>query len=133
MSSTVTKVGELRTYSRRVNLIAKVVGKGEEREVASRSDGRTHRLAELLIGDETASVLLTLWDENVDRFDVGDVIQIRNGYVNLFRGSLRLNIGRYGEVEKVEDEIAEVNVENDLSKKVYGDRYRQPRRGWQRD
>ena len=133
MSATVTKVGELRTYSRRVNLIAKVVGKGEGREVSSRSDGRTHRLAELLIGDETASVLLTLWDENVDRFDVGDVIQIRNGYVNLFRGSLRLNIGRYGEVEMVEDEIAEVNVENDLSKKVYGDRYRQPRRGWQRD
>jgi len=133
MSATVTKVGELRTYSRRVNLIAKVVGKGEEREVSSRSDGRTYRLAELLIGDETASVLLTLWDENVDRFDVGDVIQIRNGYVNLFRGSLRLNIGRYGEVEMVEDEIAEVNVENDLSKKVYGDRYRQPRRGWQRD
>jgi replication factor A1 len=132
MSEIMTKVGELRTYSRRVNLVAKVVERGEEREVVSRSDGRTHRLAELLVGDDTATVLLTLWDENVDRFDVGDVIHIQNGYANLFRGSLRLNVGRYGEVEKVDEDVGEVNVDNNLSKKVYGDRYRRPQRGWRR-
>ena len=113
------KVGELRTYSRRVNLIAQIVEKGEEREVVSRSDGRTHRVAEALIGDKTASVLLTLWDDNIDRFEAGDVVQISNGYANLFRGSLRLNIGRYGTAEKVDQEIEEVNTENNLSDKEY--------------
>lgn len=121
------KVGELRTYSRRVNLIAKVVERGEEREVFSRSDGRTHRVSESLVGDDTATVLLTLWDENIDRFDVGDVILIQNGYANLFRGSLRLNIGRYGEAEKIEEDIGEVNMENNLSNKQYGGAYRRPR------
>lgn len=121
------KVGELRTYSRRVNLVGKIVEKGEEREVFSRSDGRSHRVAEALIGDETASVLLTLWDDNIDRIEAGDVIQISNGYVNIFRGSLRLNIGRYGSAEKVDREIDEVNAENNLSMKQYGGSYRRPR------
>jgi replication factor A1 len=128
MSEALMKVGELRTYSRRVNLIAQIVEKGEEREVVSRSDGRTHRVAEALIGDKTASVLLTLWDDNIDRFEAGDVVQISNGYANLFRGSLRLNIGRYGTAEKVDQEIEEVNTENNLSTKQYGDSYRRPMR-----
>lgn len=132
MSGPMMKVGELRTYSRRVNLIAKIVEKREEREVFSRSDGLNHRVAEALIGDETASVLLTLWDENIDRFEVGDVIQISNGYANLFRGSLRLNIGRYGSAEKVDQEIEEVNTENNLSMKQYGERYRPSPRGYRR-
>jgi len=119
------KVGELRTYSRRVNLVCKIVEKGEEREVTSRSDGSAHRVAEALIADGTGSVLLTLWDDNIDRFRAGEVIQISNGYVNLFRGSLRLNIGRYGSAEKVDQEI-EVNTENNLSSKQYGDSYRRP-------
>lgn len=128
MSEALMKVGELRTYSRRVNLIAQIVEKGEEREVVSRSDGRTHRVAEALIGDKTASVLLTLWDDNIDRFEAGDVVQISNGYANLFRGSLRLNIGRYGTAEKVDQEIEEVNTENNLSTKQYGESYRRPMR-----
>ncbi len=132
MSGPLMKVGELRTYSRRVNLIAKIVEKGEEREVFSRSDGRSHRVAEALIGDETASVLLTLWDDDIDRFEEGDVIQISNGYANLFRGSLRLNIGRYGSAEKVDQEMEEVNTENNLSLKQYGDSYRRPMRSYRR-
>ncbi|MFQ6053100.1 MAG: hypothetical protein ACE5OO_02565 [Candidatus Bathyarchaeia archaeon] len=125
------KVGELRTYSRRVNLVGKIVEKGEERQVVSRSDGSSHRVAEALIGDETACVLLTLWDDDIDRFGVGDVIQISNGYANLFRGSLRLNIGRYGSAEKIDEEIEEVNTENNLSMKRYGDTYRR-NRGYRR-
>ena len=131
MSGSMMKVGELRTYSRRVNLIGKIVEKGEEREVFSRSDGINHRVAEALIGDDTASVLLTLWDDNIDRFEVEDVIQISNGYANLFRGSLRLNIGRYGSADKIDQEMEEV-TDNNLSMKQYGAQLRRPRQGYRR-
>jgi len=44
------------------------------------------------------------------------VIKIRNGFVSLFRGSMRLNVGRYGSFEAVEDAPEmEVNTENNLS------------------
>lgn len=128
MSEPLIKVGELRTYSRRVNLIAKIIEKGEEREVTSRSDGSTHRVAEALAGDETGSVLLTLWDDDIDRFETDDVIQISNGYVNLFRGNMRLNIGRFGTAEKIDEEMDTVNTENNLSEKQYGDRFSRQRR-----
>lgn len=128
MSEPLIKVGDLRTYSRRVNIIAKIIEKGEERDVTSRSDGSVHRVAEALTGDETGSVLLTLWDDDIDRFEVQDVIKISNGYVNLFRGSMRLNIGRFGTAEKIEEEMDTVNTENNLSEKQYGDRFSRQRR-----
>jgi len=61
-------------------------------------------------------LLLTLWGDQVSAFNNGDVIEVRNGYTSLFRGFLRLNIGRHGAAEKVEREIGEVNTENNLSK-----------------
>lgn len=128
MSFSLMKVGELRTYSRRVNLIAKIVEMGEEREVSSRNDGSLHRVAEALVGDETATVYLTLWDDNIDRFVPGDIVQVHNGYAGLFRGRLRLNIGRYGEINKVEEEVPEVNTVNNLSEKEYDGPYTMRRR-----
>jgi replication factor A1 len=120
------KIEDLRTYSRRVNLIAKIIEIREEREVSSSSDGQRHRVAEALIGDETGTVLLTLWDENIDRFIVNDVVEIKNGYSGTFRDQLRLNVGRYGEIDKVDQSLESINMENNMSKKEPG--LRSPRR-----
>jgi replication factor A1 len=124
MSEPRIKVKDLTTYSRRVNLIAKIVELGDAREVSSSSDGQLHQVAEALIGDETGSVLLTLWDENSTRFKPGDIVEIDNGYAGTFKGRLRLNIGRYGNIEKIETEIKEVDTVNNLSEKEYRDNYR---------
>lgn len=111
------KVEDLRTYSRRANVKVKVVRKDESKTVVSKRNGNTYRVAEALVGDETGCVLLNLWNEDIDRFEVGDVIEIRNGYVKLFRGSMRLNIGRYGEARKIEEDMPEVKTENNLSER----------------
>jgi replication factor A1 len=121
------KVEDLKTYTRRANLRVKIVSKSEPKNVLSRRDGSTHQVAEALVGDETGCILLNLWDEDIGRFRVGDVIQIRNSYVKLFRGSMRLNIGKYGEAEMLEEEMAEVNTENNLSERQFPKRWRQPR------
>jgi replication factor A1 len=122
-----TKVEDLKTYTRRANLKVKIVSKPEPKSVISRRYGTSHEVAEALVGDETGCILLNLWNEDIDRFNVGDVIQIRNGYVRLFRGSMRLNIGKYGEAAKLMEEMAEVNTENNLSERRYPERWRQSR------
>ncbi len=119
MSDYMTKIRDLTTYSRRVNLVAKILETGDVREVSSSSDGQLHRVAEALVGDETGTVLLTLWDENIDRFGVGDVVEVENGYTGTFRGSLRLNVGKYGNIEKKNVTMEEVNTENNLSAREY--------------
>ncbi len=68
---------------------------------------------------------MTLWDDKIDAINEGAILSITNGYINLFRGNMRLNIGKYGSYEIVEDStIEEVNTENNLSNK----RYEQQRR-----
>jgi len=119
------KVNELTPASRAVNVLAKVVSKSEIRNIAAGRDGAPHRVCDALIGDETGCVYLTLWDNNIDKVNEGETINVKNGYVSLFRGNMRLNVGRYGTLEVAEQALpGEVKTENNLSTKVY----EQPRR-----
>jgi replication factor A1 len=123
------KIGELNPSSRAVNVLAKVLSKSEVRNVAAGRDGEPHKVSDALVGDETGCVYLTLWDDNIEKVKDGDTVNIKNGYINLFRGNMRLNVGRYGTLEISETPIAgEVNTENNMSTKVYEEE-RRPFRG----
>ena len=113
------KVEKLDPESRQVNVTVKVVTKGEARETVSRRDGSTHKVVDALVGDETGAVYLTLWDDNIEKVNEGDTINVKNGYVTLFRGSMRLNIGRYGSLETGAPPIENVNADNNLSNKEF--------------
>ena len=121
------KVGELNPSSRAVNVLAKVVSKSEVRNIAAGRDGEPHKVSDALVGDETGCIYLTLWDDNIEKVNAGDTVNVKNGYINLFRGNMRLNIGRYGTLEISEQAIAgEVNTENNVSNQVH----EQPRRSF---
>jgi len=113
------KVGNLNPGSRSLNLTVKVISKNPVREVVSRRDGSSHRVTEALVGDETGSILLTLWDDTIESVTEDDVVVVNNGYIRLFRGSMRLNIGRFGSLEASEEDIENVNTENNMSEKQY--------------
>ena len=140
-SEELVKVEKLTPNSREVNTIVKVVSKSQVRNVTGR-DYSIRRVADALVGDETGCVYLTLWEDNIDKINEEATVRITNGYVNLFRGNMRLNIGRYGSFELLDESpITEVNTENNLSDKRYEQErryrsYRQPRygerRGYQR-
>ncbi len=119
------KVGDLTQYSRKVYTVVKVISMTEEREVTSRSDMSTHRVAEALVADDTGSIYLTLWDDVLDQIEDDQILNIKDAYVNLFRGSMRLNLGRYGTYEILDEApFEDVNLDNNLSSKVFE---RQPR------
>jgi len=118
-SEELVKVETLTPNSRGVNTIVKVVSKGEVRSVTGR-DYSVRRVADALVGDETGSIYMTLWDDKIDAINEEATLNITNGYINLFRGNMRLNIGKYGSYELVEDSpVTEVNTENNLSDKKY--------------
>ncbi len=129
-SEELVKVETLTPNSRGVNTIVKVVSKGEIRSVTGR-DYSVRRVTDALVGDETASLYMTLWDDKIDAINEGDTLRITNGYINLFRGNMRINVGKYGSYEVLEESpIEEVNTENNLSDKRYEQqrRYRRPYR-----
>jgi len=128
------KIGELTPDSRAVNILAKVISKSEIRNIAAGRDGAAHRVSDALVADETGCVYLTLWDDNIEKIKEEDTVNVKNGYVNLFRGNMRLNIGRYGTLEVSEQALAgDVNTENNVSTQVYEQPRRPFRGGGRRD
>ena len=118
-----TKIGNLDRYSRDVDTIVKVVSKTEPRSVS----GGTHLVADALVGDETGSIYMTLWDNDIDKIEEGQVLKMKNAYVKLFRGSMRLNLGRFGSYELTESApFEDVNLDNNLSSRLFQSRYSRP-------
>ena len=110
------KIGDLKSYSRKVYTVAKVISIGEPREVTSRKDNTTHNVCEALVADDTGSVYLTLWDDSIDAIEEDMVLKLDNAYVNVFRGSMRLNLGKYGSYEVLDEApFEEVELENNVS------------------
>ena len=104
----------LRKDVRGASLRVRVISKNEVRTVKTK-DGEAHRVVDSTVGDRTGRILLSLWDENIEQVQEGDLIDIVNGYVTSFKGRYRLNIGRYGGLERVEDD--EFPTREDLLKR----------------
>lgn len=122
-------VAELKPRMKDLVISFKVLELGEEREVSSRNDGATHRVLDAIVGDSTGTVAVPCWDDTIDSIEVGKTYTLKNGYTGLFKGNLRLNIGKYGELSAAEEEIEDVNMENDMSAEEHEDTRRRYRGG----
>ena len=111
----ITKIRDLKPNAKRVNVLAKVVHKSEPKEITTRY-GETKHVTEAVVGDETGVITMSLWDDQANMVDEGETIYVDNGYISLVRGHMRLNVGKYGNIKKSEEEsIEEVNEELDMS------------------
>ena len=60
-------IKDLQDGMKRVNVEAKVVDKGDPREVRSKYKDETYRIVDAVVADETGSIKLTLWNEQIER------------------------------------------------------------------
>ena len=111
----ITKIRDLKPNAKRVNVLAKVVHKSEPKEITTRY-GETKHVTEAVVGDDTGVITMSLWDDQANMVEEGETIYVDNGYISLVRGHMRLNVGKYGNIKKSEEEnIEEVNEEQDMS------------------
>jgi replication factor A1 len=108
-------VAELKPRMKNVTISFKVISIGEQREIESRKDGSSHRVCDITVGDTSGTVQVPLWDDTIDSVEEGATYNLTNGYTGLFRGNLRLNVGRYGELKQADETIEEVNMDVDMS------------------
>ncbi len=108
-------VAELKPRMKNVTISFKVISIGEQREIESRRDGSSHRVCDITVGDASGTVQVPLWDDTIDSIEEGATYNLTNGYTGLFRGNLRLNVGRYGELKQADETIEEVNMDVDMS------------------
>jgi len=90
-------VSELKPGARRVDITVKIQEISPAREVTTRR-GEQSRVATAVVADDSGTVKLNLWNEQIDQVKVNDTVTIENGYVDSFRGETQLNVGRYGKL-----------------------------------
>jgi ssDNA-binding replication factor A large subunit len=103
------KVRSLVSGLRSVDLVARVARVFEERQFEK--DGKKGVVVNLLLGDETGMVRLSLWNEETGfvregKLKEGDVVKVSGGWVKSDnRDNPELRVGR-GSIEKVDQEVS---------------------------
>ena len=100
-TATANSIKDLRTGMSHVNLKAKILEVTKPRYVVTRY-GNNASVAKALIADETGTIKLCLWNEQIDSVSVGDTIQIENARASTFRGERQLSVGKKGTLNNVE-------------------------------
>jgi replication factor A1 len=94
------KINELRPGIRGISIEGTVESITEPRSVNLKSGG-TAQVADAIFSDETGSIKLSLWDEQLNMVKEGDRVYVENGYTQEFRGETSLNVGKYGKMKKL--------------------------------
>ncbi|XP_071706598.1 uncharacterized protein At4g28440-like [Rutidosis leptorrhynchoides] len=108
------KVNQLRPGAFGLNLTVKVVNsKMIQTRGRNNTQGRNMRLAELLVGDETGVVVFTARNDQVDTMKEGSTVTLRNAKIDMYKGSMRLAVDKWGRVEVAES--ADFSVKEDCN------------------
>jgi len=90
---------DLKPKQGKVDIVVDIVAKETPREF--NKFGKSGKVCNATVKDETGEMKLSLWNDDVDKVEVGDKVQITNGYVNEYQGELQLTSGRFGKLEVV--------------------------------
>jgi replication factor A1 len=95
-------IRDLRAGMTQINLKARVVEIPKPKLVYTRF-GNYANVANALIADETGSIKLCLWNEQIDSIAEGDTIHLQNARMSAFKGEKQLNIGKKGTLNSIRD------------------------------
>lgn len=94
------KISELKAGMRNVSVTGTIESVGQPRTVNLKSGG-TNNVADAVISDDSGSIKLSLWGDDINKVQPGDNVSIENGYINTFKGENSLSIGKFGKMTKI--------------------------------
>ncbi|XP_027369152.1 uncharacterized protein At4g28440-like [Abrus precatorius] len=113
-----TKVDQLKPGTNGHTLVAKVLSSNtvlHKGRPSSSNNLRPTLIAECLIGDDTATIIFTARNEQVDLMKAGTTVVLRNAKIDMFKGSMRLAVDKWGRIEVTEPAKFVVKEDNNLS------------------
>ncbi|MEM0333690.1 MAG: OB-fold nucleic acid binding domain-containing protein [Candidatus Aenigmatarchaeota archaeon] len=93
------KINQIKNGMKNIEIEAKVIEKSKEKTVLTRYGEK--RVADIVLEDETGKIKASLWEDQIDRFKVGDKVKISGAYSTEFRNNVQLNIPKKGKIEKL--------------------------------
>ena len=94
------EIKDLKPNAGNVDLVLEVVDKEEPRTFEK--FGKSGSVCNVKFKDETGTVKMTLWNEDIESVKVGDKIHLQNGWCSEFRDELQISSGKFGKIEVVE-------------------------------
>lgn len=95
-----TLISEIQPRQGKIELEAEIISKDKPKEFEK--FGNNGRVCTCTIKNDSGEIKLTLWNKDVDGYNVGDKIRIINGYCNEFQGEMQLTTGKFGKIEKLD-------------------------------
>ncbi len=95
-------IKDLKDKTKVDELILTITEKKDPREFQSKWSGSSGRVADATGQDEAGdSVTLTLWNDDIEKVEVGAKIRISNGWASSYKGKLQVSAGKFGKLEMV--------------------------------
>jgi replication factor A1 len=91
------KISDLTPGTGNVDLEVEVIGVEAAREI--NKNGRNLRVANVTLKDDSGTMTLVLWNDNIDKVSEGARVKITNGYVNTWQDKPQLTLGKFGTIE----------------------------------
>ncbi|NUN11380.1 DNA-binding protein [Candidatus Micrarchaeota archaeon] len=91
------KISDLQPEMGNVELEVEVTAVEAPREIDKM--GRKLRVANVTLSDDSGTITLVLWNENIDKVSEGAKVKITNGYVNTWQNKPQLTLGKFGKLE----------------------------------
>ena len=90
-------IKDLQPRQGKVDIVIVVSEKGDVKEFEK--FGKKGRVCSAKAKDASGEIILSLWNDQIDKVNVGDTIHITNGYVSEFQGEKQLTTGKFGNLE----------------------------------
>jgi len=109
------KVSSIKPDSKGLNLALKVL------EAPQAVEAKVGKFFEVLAGDATGTVVVSLRDDQKDVVAEGKVINLRNAAVRMVQSHIRLTVDKWGKIEASDETVEDVDKsdEKNLSKTEY--------------
>ncbi len=102
-----TNIDDLRSGMKRINVKAEVIEMPKPAQVHTQF-GNTVMVVNAVVGDDTGTIKLCLWDNQISELSNGDAIEIKNAQVCTFRGERQLRLGKNGSLN-IRPQIKAIN------------------------
>jgi replication factor A1 len=91
------QINELQARQGKIDIEVEVLDIGDIREFDK--FGKKGRVASATVKDDSGQVILTLWNEEIDKVTKGCKLKVSNGYCSEFQNKKQLTAGRFGKLE----------------------------------
>mmetsp|Transcript_89199 Transcript_89199/g.139657 ORF Transcript_89199/g.139657 Transcript_89199/m.139657 type:complete len:120 (+) Transcript_89199:22-381(+) len=108
-----TKVADIKPDSTQINTIVKVLT--SEVKLQCLGNSSAPRFTEVVVGDETGTVVLHVHGVQAECCKPGVALVVRGARVEMFGGHIRLELGKWSRLRPIEGAAFVPNSERDIS------------------